>query len=118
MKESNRNSLRAGVQKQSSPVLIQVAHYDAYGIDGSGQIFPGAADNALGTATIAAIAEAFGKSATRPRRSIIFLALTGEEYGLLGAESWVKQPTWPLEKVAADINYDGIGTEVYGPVKR
>jgi Zn-dependent M28 family amino/carboxypeptidase len=112
-----------GVLEGSDPKLkeeavVYSAHYDAYGIDQSGQIFPGAADNALGTATITAIAEAFSKAPTRPRRSIIFLAVTGEEYGLFGAEHWVKQPTWPLEKVAANINYDGIGTETYGPVKR
>jgi Zn-dependent M28 family amino/carboxypeptidase len=104
--------------KLKEEAVVYSAHYDAYGIDGSGQIFPGAADNALGTATIAAIAEAFGKTSPRPKRSIIFLAVTGEEYGLLGAEYWVKQPTWPLEKVAANLNYDGIGTETYGPVKR
>ena len=101
--------------------VIYTAHYDAYGIEG-GKIFPGAADNALGTATITAIAEAFTKAypkpASRPRRSIIFLAVTGEEYGLFGAEYWVQHPTWPLDKVAADINFDGIGTEVYAPVKR
>jgi hypothetical protein len=102
-------------------VVIYSAHYDAYGIEG-GKIFPGAADNALGTATITAIAEAFVKAypkpSSRPRRSIMFLAVTGEEYGLLGAEHWVQHPTWPLEKVAANINFDGIGTEVYAPVKR
>jgi Zn-dependent M28 family amino/carboxypeptidase len=65
-----------------------------------------------------AFIKAFPKPAARPRRSIIFLAVTGEEYGLFGAEHWVQHPTWPLEKIAADINYDGIGTEVYGPVKR
>lgn len=108
--------------KLKDEAVVFSAHYDAYGIDGSGRIFPGAADNALGTATITAIAEgfvkAFSKPSSRPRRSIIFLALTGEEYGLLGAEHWVRHPTWPLEKVAANINFDGIGTEVYGPVKR
>jgi len=102
--------------------VIYSAHYDAYGIDSTGTIFPGAADNALGTAMISGIAEAFVKAhpkpADRPRRSIIFLAVTGEEYGLLGAEHWVRNPTWPLAKVAADLNFDGIGTEVYGPVKR
>ena len=107
--------------KLKSEAVIYSAHYDAYGKDG-GQIFPGAADNALGTATITAIAEAFAKAypkpASRPKRSIIFLAVTGEEYGLLGAEHWVAHPTWPLDKVAADINFDGIGTEVYAPVKR
>jgi hypothetical protein len=116
-----------GVLEGSDPKLkaeavVFSAHYDAYGIDGSGRIFPGAADNALGTATITAIAaafvRAFPKPASRPRRSIIFLAVTGEEYGLLGAEHWVQHPTWPLEKVAANINFDGIGTEIYAPVKR
>lgn len=116
----------AAVLDGSDPTLKQEAvvysaHYDAYGIAG-GKIFPGAADNALGTATIMAIAEAFVRSypkeSARPRRSIIFLAVTGEEYGLLGAEHWVQHPTWPLEKIAADLNFDGIGTEVYAPVKR
>lgn len=115
-----------GVLEGSDPKLkeeavVYSAHYDAYGIDG-GRIYPGAADNALGTATITTIAEAFTtafrKPSSRPRRSIIFLAVTGEEYGLLGAEHWVLHPTWPLEKLAANINFDGIGTEVYGPVKR
>jgi len=108
--------------KLKEEAVVYTAHYDAYGIDGNGTIFPGAADNALGTATISAIAEAFVKAypkpRERPRRSIIFLAVTGEEYGLLGAEHWVRNPTWPLTKIAADINFDGIGTEIYGPVKR
>ena len=125
MGEANGSNVVA-VMEGSDQILkaeavVYSAHYDAYGIQG-GQIFPGAADNALGTATITAIAEAFTKAypkpASRPRRSIIFLAVTGEEYGLFGAEHWVKNPTWPLEKVAADINFDGIGTEVYAPVKR
>ena len=102
--------------------VVYTAHYDAYGIESDGTIYPGAADNALGTATIIGIAEAFAKAfpkpESRPKRSIIFLAVTGEEYGLLGAEYWVRNPTWPLSKVAANINFDGIGTEVYGPVKR
>ena len=108
--------------KLKEEAVVYSAHYDAYGIESDGRIFPGAADNALGVATIIAVAEAFSKAfskpAERPRRSIIFLAVTGEEYGLFGAEYWVQHPTWPLDKVAADINFDGIGTEIYGPVKR
>jgi hypothetical protein len=107
--------------KLKEEAVVFSAHYDAYGLD-NGRIYPGAADNALGTATITAIAEAlvkaFSTPASRPRRSIIFLSVTGEEYGLFGSEYWVQHPTWPLEKVAADINFDGIGTEIYGPVKR
>lgn len=113
----------AGILEGTDPKLkdqavVYTAHYDAYGIDEAGRIFPGAADNALGVAMITSIAEAFAKAKERPRRSIIFLAVTGEEYGLLGAEYWVKHPTWPIEKVAANLNFDGIGTEIYGPVKR
>ncbi len=107
--------------KLKEEAVVFSAHYDAYGLD-NGRIYPGAADNALGTATITAIAEAlvkaFSTPASRPRRSIIFLSVTGEEYGLFGSEYWVQHPTWPLEKVAADINFFGIGTVVYGPVKR
>lgn len=125
MAEATGNNV-AAVFEGSDPKLkeeavVYSAHYDAYGIE-NGRIYPGAADNALGTATIVAIAEAFTKAfpkpASRPRRSILFLAVTGEEYGLFGAEHWVRHPTWPLPKIAADINFDGIGTEVYGPVKR
>ena len=123
--EATSNNVAAVIEgsdpKLKEEAVVYSAHYDAYGIEG-GKIFPGAADNALGTATITAIAEAlvrsFPKQSSRPRRSIIFLAVTGEEYGLLGAEHWVQHPTWPLEKIAADINFDGIGTEVYAPVKR
>lgn len=108
--------------KLKEEAVIYSAHYDAYGIESDGRIFPGAADNALGVGMITSVAEgivkAFPKPAARPRRSIIFLAVTGEEYGLFGSEYWVAHPTWPLAKVAADINFDGIGTEVYGPVKR
>ena len=96
--------------------VVITAHYDAYGIDTDGTIYPGAADNAIGVAKLIAIAEAMVKSKAKPRRSIIFLAVTGEEYGLLGAAYWVTHPTWPIEKVAANINYDGIGTEVWGPL--
>ncbi len=104
--------------KLKSEAVIYTAHYDAYGIDAAGRIYPGAADNALGVGMITAIAEAFAKAPQKPRRSVIFLAVTGEEYGLLGADYWVKHPTWPIEKLAANLNFDGIGTEIYGPVKR
>jgi Zn-dependent M28 family amino/carboxypeptidase len=113
----------AGVLEGSDAVLkseavVYTAHYDAFGVNAAGDIFPGAVDNALGVAEMISIAEAFAKAPKRPRRSIIFLAVTGEEYGLLGAEHWVRNPTWPIEKIAADLNFDGIGTETYGPVKR
>ena len=104
--------------KLKEEAIVYSAHYDAWGLGNQGEIYAGAADNALGVGEIIAIAEAISKMQTKPKRSVIFLAVTGEEHGLLGAEYWVKHPTWPIEKVAADLNYDGIGTEVYGPVKK
>jgi Zn-dependent M28 family amino/carboxypeptidase len=92
------------------------AHYDAYGME-NGKIYPGAADNALGVAEMLSVAEAYSKMQTKPKRSMIFLAVTGEEYGLFGSKYWAKKPTWDIKKVAANLNLDGIGTEVYAPVK-
>ena len=103
--------------KLKSEALIYSAHYDAYGVSADNRIYPGAADNALGVAEMLAIAEAMTRAATKPRRSVIFLAVTGEEYGGYGSDYWVKNPTWKIKQVAADLNLDGMGTEVYGPVK-
>ncbi|MEN3332798.1 MAG: hypothetical protein V7641_2163 [Blastocatellia bacterium] len=102
--------------KLKEEAIVYTAHYDAFGVEADGRIYPGAADNALGVAQMLAVAEAFTR--LRPRRSVIFMAVTGEEYGLLGTEYWTKHPTWKLQKIAADLNFDGLGTEVYGPVKR
>jgi Zn-dependent M28 family amino/carboxypeptidase len=103
--------------KLKAEALVYSAHYDAFGVSEDNRIYHGAADNALGVGEMLAVAEAFSKLATRPRRSIIFLAVTGEEYGGLGSDYWVKNPTWKIKQVAADLNLDGMGTEVYGPVK-
>ena len=112
----------AGVLRGSDPSLAEeavlyTAHYDAFGLGADGKLYPGAADNALGVAMITAVAEAMSKLPQKPRRSVVFLAVTGEEHGLFGAEYWAAHPTWPLAKVAADINLDGIGTETYGAVE-
>jgi Zn-dependent M28 family amino/carboxypeptidase len=104
--------------KLKEEAVVFSAHYDAFGTAADGQIYFGAADDALGCGIVISIAEAFAKARPRPRRSIIFLVVTGEEHGLFGSRYWVKHPTWPLEKVAADIQFDGIGSETYGPVKR
>jgi hypothetical protein len=110
-----------GIMEGSDPTLkaeaiVFSAHYDAYGVE-NGKIYHGAADNALGVAEMISVAEAFSKAAAKPKRSLIFLAVTGEEYGLYGSKYWAKNPTWKIKQVAADLNLDGIGTEVYAPVK-
>lgn len=102
--------------KLKAEAVLFSAHYDAYGTE-NGKIYRGAADNALGTSEMLAVAEAFSKLTQKPKRSLVFLAVTGEEYGLYGSKQWAKDPTWDIRKVAADLNLDGIGSEVYGPVK-
>jgi hypothetical protein len=103
--------------KLKEEAIVYSAHYDAYGKANDGRIYPGAADNALGVAEMLAVAEALANAPVKPRRSVIFLAVTGEEYGLLGSEYWAENPTWNIKRVAANLNLDGVGTEVYGPVK-
>jgi hypothetical protein len=100
--------------KLKEEAVLFSAHYDAYGKEGD-KIYAGAADNALGTAEMLAVADVYSKM--KPKRSMIFLAVTGEEYGLHGSKYWAKKPTWDIKKVAANLNLDGVGTEVYAPVK-
>lgn len=120
-KSKGSSSNVVGYLEGSDPTLkaesvLFSAHYDAYGME-NGKIYPGAADNALGVAEMIAVAEAYSKMETKPKRSMIFLAVTGEEYGLYGSKHWAKNPTWKIKQVAANLNLDGIGTEVYAPVK-
>ena len=109
--------LEGSDQKLKVEALVYTAHYDAFGVSADNRVYHGAADNGLGVGEMLAVAEAFSKLAMRPRRSIIFLAVTGEEYGGYGSDYWVNNPTWKIKQVAADLNFDGMGTEVYGPVK-
>jgi hypothetical protein len=102
--------------KLKEEAVLFSAHYDAYGME-NGKIYHGAADNALGVAEMLAVAESYTKLPNKPKRSMVFLAVTGEEYGLFGSKYWAKNPTWNIKKVAANLNLDGIGTEVYAPVK-
>ena len=91
--------------------VIYSAHWDHLGLDPKlqgDQIFNGALDNASGTAALLEIAEAFTKLATPPKRSILFLAVTAEEKGLLGAKYYANNPLYPVNKTLANINMDGV----------
>ena len=79
------------------------------------QIFNGAADNASGVAAVLEIARAFTQVTPAPKRSIVFLAVTAEEKGLLGAKYYAAHPLYPLERTLADINLDVIN--LWGPTK-
>ncbi len=96
---------------QKDEYVIYTAHWDHLGRDTTAkgdQIFNGALDNASGCAALIEIAGAYTKLATRPKRSIIFLSVTAEEKGLLGAKYYAENPLYPLNKTAANINMDGV----------
>ena len=99
-----------GAEKKDEYVIYS-AHWDHLGRDPKlqgDQIFNGALDNASGIATMLEIAEAFTKLGTPPKRSILFLAVTAEEKGLLGAKYYAENPLYPLNKTLANINMDGV----------
>jgi len=91
--------------------VVYSAHWDHLGKNDQAQgdqIFNGAIDNASGVATVLEIAEGFTKLQPAPRRSVIFLMVTAEEKGLLGAKYYAEHPLYPLNKTLANINIDGV----------
>jgi len=91
--------------------VIYTAHWDHFGIGpevNGDKIYHGALDNASGTAALLEMARAYKALATPPRRSILFLSVTGEEQGLLGSEYYAEHPLYPLARTAVDINMDGM----------
>ena len=97
--------------KLKDEYIIYTAHWDHLGrhpeLQGD-QIFNGAVDNASGDAAVIALASAFPKAGSPPRRSILFMCTTAEEAGLLGAKWYAEHPLYPLEKTLADINIDSM----------
>ena len=101
--------LEGGARKDE--YVIFTAHWDHLGRDATlqgDQIYNGALDNASGTAQLIEIAKAFKALPSPSSRSILFLAVTAEEKGLLGAKYYAQNPLYPLNKTAANINMDGI----------
>ncbi len=91
--------------------VVVVAHYDHLGVR-DGKLFPGADDNASGTAAVMEIAEAFAQAARdglQPRRTVIFLAVTAEEIGLYGSRYYTENPLVPMSRTYACLNIDMIG---------
>jgi Zn-dependent M28 family amino/carboxypeptidase len=97
--------------KLKDEYVIYTAHWDHLGrhpeLQGD-QIFNGAIDNASGVASVIQIAAAFMKVNPPPKRSVLFMATTAEEAGLLGAKFYAEHPLYQLEKTLADINIDGV----------
>jgi Zn-dependent M28 family amino/carboxypeptidase len=120
MKDTITSSLSApntvGILEGSDPrlkdeYLVYSAHMDHIGIT-PGQpdsINNGADDDASGTVGVIELAEAFSRPGARPKRSIIFLTVSGEEKGLWGSKYFTEHPPVPIDQIVADINIDMIG---------
>lgn len=89
--------------------IVITAHYDHVGAGASGNIYNGADDDGSGTTAVLALAEAFAKNTIKPKRSLIFMTVSGEEKGLLGSDYYTQHPTFPLKNTIANLNIDMIG---------
>jgi hypothetical protein len=106
-----------GVLRGSDPALkdtylVLTAHYDHLGVRGTGDgdhIYNGANDDASGTSSVVEIAKALAALPQRPKRSIVFITLFGEELGELGSRYYCQHPVFPLAKTVADINLEQLG---------
>jgi hypothetical protein len=104
----------AGLLPGSEPrlrdeVVVFTAHLDHLGIGepvAGDSIYNGALDNASGSAALLEVARVFAQLNQPPRRSVLFLAVTGEEMGLLGSDYFTEYPTVPLERIVANVNLD------------
>ncbi len=93
--------------------VVYTAHWDHLGRDESKQgdgIYNGAVDNATGTSGLVEMAQAFANATPRPERTVLFLAVTAEEKGLLGSKWYAQNPLYSLEKTLGVINMDGLNT--------
>ena len=104
--------------KYPSETVSFGGHWDAYGVgpaDAQGRtIRPGASDDALGLAAMLEDARLFSKG-TRPQRTLVFAAWTGEERGLLGSEYYAQHPLFPMETMVANLTFDTL--QFVGPVR-
>jgi hypothetical protein len=111
IESSNVLGVIEGTDKKDEYVFI-TAHYDHEGKRGDSVIYYGADDDGSGTVSVLELAEAFAKAKAAgkgPRRSIVFMTVSGEERGLLGSHYYSEHPIFPLDKTTVDLNIDMIG---------
>ena len=104
--------------QRKNEYVVYTAHWDHLGVGqpvNGDKIYHGAVDNASGVAGLIEIARGFKQLPEPPKRSILFIAVTGEEQGLLGSEYYAQHPIYPFAKTLAEINMDGLN--VYGRTK-
>ena len=104
--------LRGSDPQWNSEAVLFSAHLDHLGsnpkMEGD-NIYNGADDDASGVTAVVTLADAFAAMSERPKRSLVFMAFWGEESGLLGSKQFVATPSWPLEKIVANVNIEMIG---------
>lgn len=105
-----------GVGNLAEEYVVVGAHYDHVGMGGRGSLAPGtvaihngADDNGSGTTTMLEVARRLSEESPENRRTVIFMAFTAEERGLLGSKHYVRNPRWPIEDTVAMINMDMVG---------
>jgi hypothetical protein len=111
LESSNVLGVLEGTDLKDEYVFI-TAHYDHIGIRNDTTIYYGADDDGSGTVGVIELAEAFARAKAEgkgPRRSIVFMTVSGEEEGLWGSEYYANHPIFPLEKTSVDLNIDMIG---------
>lgn len=99
-----------GTEKPDEVIVI-TSHYDHVGVI-NGEIYNGADDDGSGTTTVLELAQAFTQAAAKgngPKRSILFMTVTGEEKGLFGSEYYTMNPIFPLENTVTNLNIDMVG---------
>lgn len=112
-KFNDSDNIWAFVQGSEKPeeVIVVSAHYDHIGMEGE-EVYNGADDNGSGTVAVMELARVFNlakKKGHAPKRSVMFLLVTGEERGLYGSDYYSKNPLYPLKNTVANINIDMIG---------
>jgi hypothetical protein len=109
--------VRGSDTQLAEEAIVIGAHYDHLGLgernslapSQAGQVHAGADDNASGTSVLLELARAISARPQKLRRSVVFIAFSGEELGLLGSGWYTKNPAWPLEQTAAMLNLDMVG---------
>jgi len=96
-------------EKLAGTHLLVGAHIDHLGVDGQGNVFPGADDNASGVAVLLGVVEAWRQSGFASRHTIVFVGFGGEEAGLAGSRHYARQPVRPVGTMMAMINLDMLG---------
>jgi Zn-dependent M28 family amino/carboxypeptidase len=96
-----------GILRGDDQAVMVSAHYDHLGIGSDGAVYPGADDNASGTAVLLGLARY--AASRRYRHTILFVAFGAEEAGLVGSGAYIAEPIWPLERTRAVINFDMVG---------